>query len=182
MLLAGCINQRFHSHQILEMLDLPCARETELCSRPITTTRSTQVQKPFPLATVGALVVSPSSNVLIVKTTKWRGTWGVPGGKVDWGETLEDALRREFQEEVGLDLSEIRFALLQEAVCDPQFYTEAHFILVNYYGKSEHEIITPNSEIIEWAWVIAEKALKYPLNTYTRVLLEHYLSGGVGSR
>ena len=36
----------------------------------------------FPLATVGALVSNPEALVLIVRTGKWRGTWGVPGGKV----------------------------------------------------------------------------------------------------
>ena len=135
-----------------------------------------QLQNPFPLATVGALVTGPSNQLLIVKTTKWQGSWGVPGGKVDWGESLEDALRREFQEEVGLDLRQIRFALLQEAVCDPQFYREAHFILINYYATSEQTTITPNAEIEEWAWVSTEAALKYPLNTYTRILIEQYLA------
>ena len=34
----------------------------------------------FPLATVGALVTNPEGKVLIVRTRKWRGSWGVPGG------------------------------------------------------------------------------------------------------
>jgi ADP-ribose pyrophosphatase YjhB (NUDIX family) len=135
----------------------------------------TQVQKPFPLATVGALVVGPSAKVLIVKTTKWRGSWGVPGGKIDWGEPLEDALRRELYEEVGLQLGQIRFALLQEAVCDPQFYRDAHFILINYFATSGDESVIPNEEIDEWVWVTPQTALEYPLNTYTRILIEHYI-------
>jgi len=138
-------------------------------------TRQTQAKKLFPLATVGALVTGPSGRLLVVKTTKWRGTWGVPGGKVHWDETLEAALRREFREEVGLDLHQIRFALLQEAVCDPQFYREAHFVLINYFAACDRETIVPNEEIEEWAWVMAEEALKYPLNTYTQILIQHYL-------
>ena len=59
-----------------------------------------KLAKNYPLTTVGALVKGPSGRVLIVKTTKWRGSWGVPGGKVDWGETLEAALIREVQDEV----------------------------------------------------------------------------------
>lgn len=133
------------------------------------------VQNQFPLTTVGALVANSSGRVLIVKTTKWKGEWGVPGGKVEWGETLESALLREFKEEVGLDLSKVRFGLLQEAVLDSQFVREAHFVMVNYYAFSASETIIPNEEIEEWAWVTPQKAREYPLNTYTRVLIEDYL-------
>lgn len=45
-----------------------------------------------PLPTVAALVSGPSGRVLLVRTTKWRGLWGVPGGKIEWGEPLEAAL------------------------------------------------------------------------------------------
>ncbi|NEO23195.1 MAG: NUDIX domain-containing protein [Moorea sp. SIO3I6] len=133
------------------------------------------MQKQFPLTTVGALVVNPSRRVLIVKTTKWKGLWGVPGGKVEWGETLESALLREFREEVGLELTQVSFGLLQEAVLDSNFVREAHFIMVNYYAFSASETITPNEEIEEWVWVTPQKAMEYPLNTYTRVLIEDYL-------
>ena len=133
------------------------------------------MQKYYPLTTVGALVKGPSGRILIVKTTKWRGTWGVPGGKVDWGETLEAALIREFREEVGLDLMEVSFALLQEAVIDPQFCQEAHFVMINYYAFSQSETVTPNEEIEEWAWVTPQEALNYPLNSYTKILVQDYI-------
>lgn len=139
----------------------------------------TSMQKHFPLATVGALVVNSRGQVLIVRTTKWRGTWGVPGGKVEWGESLIDAVIREFQEEVGLELTQVRFALLQEAVLDPQFFKEAHFIMVNYYAFSSKETIIPNQEIEAWAWVMPQEAIDYPLNTYTRILIEDYLNHNI---
>nr|WP_041657806.1 NUDIX domain-containing protein [Marinithermus hydrothermalis] len=132
-------------------------------------------QERYPIPTVGALVQGPSGRILLVRTTKWRGTWGVPGGKVRWGESLEAALRREVREEVGLELTRIRWALVQEAVNDPAFYRSAHFILLNYFAETDREAVRPNEEIAEWAWVVPESALDYPLNRYTRVLIERYL-------
>ncbi|MBO1437488.1 NUDIX domain-containing protein [Meiothermus sp. CFH 77666] len=128
----------------------------------------------YPIPTVGALVKGPSGRVLIVKTTKWQGLWGVPGGKIEWGEPLEKALQREFQEEVGLELYNIRYAMLLEGVFDPQFYKPLHFLFINYYAESRVETITPNEEILEWAWVTPEEALRYPLNNITRTLIEKF--------
>jgi nucleoside triphosphatase len=129
----------------------------------------------YPIPAVGALVASPAGRVLLVRTGKWRGLWGVPGGKVDWGESLEAALRREFLEEVGLRLSEVRLAYFEEAIFPPDFYRPAHFILFNYFARVESEEVRPNEEIHEWAWVEPLRAAAYPLNMYTTPLVERYL-------
>ena len=134
------------------------------------------VKPEFPLVTVGALVKGPSGRILIVETTKWKGTWGVPGGKVEWGESLEVAVAREFMEEVGLKLTDIRFAMFHEAILDPQFYKEAHFIMVNYWAVSDSEDVVPNEEIVRWEWVTPEAAFDFPLNSYTRILIEKFVA------
>ena len=129
----------------------------------------------YRIPTVGALA-EKEGLVLLVRTAKWRGLWGVPGGKVAWGEALEEALRREFREEVGLALSQVRFALVQEAIFSPEFYKPTHMLLFNYFARAEGEV-RPNEEILEWAWVEPEKGLAYPLNAFTRALLVRYLEG-----
>ena len=129
----------------------------------------------YPIPTVGALA-EKEGLVLLVRTAKWRGLWGVPGGKVAWGEALEEALRREFREGVGLALSQVRFALVQEAIFSPEFYKPTHMLLFNYFARAEGEV-RPNEEILEWAWVEPEKGLAYPLNAFTRALLVRYLEG-----
>ena len=129
----------------------------------------------YPIPTVGALA-EKEGLVLLVRTAKWRGLWGVPGGKVAWGEALEEALRREFREEVGLALSQVRFALVQAAIFSPEFYKPTHMLLFNYFARAEGEV-RPNEEILEWAWVEPEKGLAYPLNAFTRALLVRYLEG-----
>ena len=128
-----------------------------------------------PIPTVGALVRGPSGRVLVVRTTKWRGRWGVPGGKVEWGERLVDALLREFREEVGLALERVEWALFQEAVFPPDFHEPMHFLMFNYFAESPTEEVAPNEEIVEWAWVPPREALDYPLNVHTTPLVERYL-------
>lgn len=136
----------------------------------------------YPLTTVGALVTGPCGRVLIVRTTKWRGSWGVPGGKVEWGETLDAALRREFREEVGLELAAIEFALMQEAIADAQFHRPVHFLLLNYFAFAQETTVSPNEEITEWAWVTPQQALTYPLNSFTQRLVQAYLDAEMPRR
>ena len=57
-----------------------------------------------PIATVGALVFNSENEVLMIRTHKWSNLWGIPGGKIKWGETSEAALRREILEETGLEV------------------------------------------------------------------------------
>lgn len=126
---------------------------------------------PKPLVCVGALVRGPAG-YLIVQTTKWRGTWGVPGGKVEYGETLLTAVQREFVEETGLKITHVGAAQTQEAVHPPEFHKDAHMLLFDFFAQTEGETITPNEEIVQWAWVSLEEALTYPLNSFTRTLVE----------
>ena len=71
-------------------------------------------RKPFedahpPVVTVGALVFNDAGEVLLVRTHKWSNLWGIPGGKVKWGEPSEVALRREIREETALEIAEVAF-------------------------------------------------------------------------
>ena len=40
------------------------------------------------------------------KSDRWGGQWAFPGGKAEWGETLEETCRREVEEEIGVRLGD----------------------------------------------------------------------------
>jgi len=124
-----------------------------------------------PLLCVGALVRGPDGRYLIVRTTKWRGAWGVPGGKVEWGETLEQATVREFREEVGLALHDLVYVQAQEAVLSEEFREPSHMMLMDFLARTDDTDVRPNEEIEAWAWVTLEEAAGYPLNSFTRTLV-----------
>ncbi|HYG22594.1 MAG TPA: NUDIX domain-containing protein [Verrucomicrobiae bacterium] len=133
--------------------------------------------KPFeelhgPIATVGALIFDEQGRVLMVRTHKWSDLWGIPGGKIKWGEPSIDALRREIKEETDLTIDDIQFTVVQDCIHSREFYRDAHFILMNYTCRCVGEPrVRLNDEAREFRWVTLQEALEMPLNQPTRVLV-----------
>lgn len=128
--------------------------------------------KRLPIATVGALIFNAAGEVLMIRTHKWSNLWGIPGGKIIWGESSEDALLREIKEETNLDVKNVQFALVQDCIRSREFYREEHFVLLNYTCRCMGEPdVKLNDEGREFRWVTVSVALKMPINQPTRTLL-----------
>ena len=129
---------------------------------------------PIPLATVGALVFNARNEALLIRTHKWSNKWGIPGGKIKWGETSEAALRREILEETALRISGIEFVLVQDCIASKEFYKEAHFVLLNYTARcvSRNSRVVLNDEGREFRWLSLAAAKKLRLNRPTKILLD----------
>lgn len=126
-----------------------------------------------PIATVGALMFNDAGRVLLVRTRKWSGKWGIPGGKIERGEKAETALARELKEETGLDIGEIKFVLVQDCIGSEEFYREEHFLLLNYTCRCANSAeVKLNDEAQAFEWVETGVALAMDLNHPTRILLE----------
>jgi phosphoglycolate phosphatase len=127
----------------------------------------------FPVATVGALIFNSANEALMIRTHKWSDKWGIPGGKIKFGETSAAALRREILEETALKISGIRFVLVQDCIHSKEFYHDAHFILLNYtcrcVGKNPR--VKLNDEGQEFRWLKLADAKKLKLNKPTKILI-----------
>ena len=60
--------------------------------------------------TVAAIIVFPHNKILLIKrgTVVFKGYWALPGGRVDAGESVEQAVVREVKEETGLIVEIVR--------------------------------------------------------------------------
>jgi phosphoglycolate phosphatase-like HAD superfamily hydrolase/ADP-ribose pyrophosphatase YjhB (NUDIX family) len=126
-----------------------------------------------PICTVGALISDGDGRVLMIRTQKWSNLWGIPGGKIKYGEPSIAALRREIKEETNLDIGEIVFVMAQDCIQSREFYRQAHFVLLNYTCRARGPLeVRLNEEAQEFRWVTASQALEMPLNQPTRTLLE----------
>jgi len=130
-----------------------------------------------PVATVGGLIHDGAGKILMIRTHKWSHKWGIPGGKIERGESSEDALRREMMEETALEISDIRFVMVQDCINSPEFFRPEHFLLLNYLAKAESRDVTLNDEAEEFAWVTFEEAFKLDLNNATKILLDRVIDG-----
>ncbi|MDE1169924.1 MAG: NUDIX domain-containing protein [Verrucomicrobium sp.] len=133
---------------------------------------------PPPLPAVGALLYNGRGEVLMIQTFKWSHHWGIPGGKIQGGETAEAAVIREVREETGLELEKVRFARIHDCINPPEFYHPAHFILLTYTARvaGEDPSVRLNEEADCFRWIRPDEALGLPLNGPSRTLLEHVRS------
>ena len=86
-------------------------------------------QQQYPEPTVGALIIDREGKLFLMKSHKWLGKYVVPGGHIELGESLEEALRREVKEETNLQIDEIEFLCFQEFIYDDKDGRQSFFLL-----------------------------------------------------
>jgi nucleoside triphosphatase len=123
----------------------------------------------FPEPTVGVFIFNLAGELLLLKSHKWPGMYVVPGGHVELGERLEEAVTRETKEETGLDVYNIDFINFQEFIYDPAFWKPRHFIFFDYACRTDSTDVQLNDEAEEHVWIPLKDALDLPLDAYTRV-------------
>ena len=101
------------------------------------------------------------------------GHWSIPGGAVELGETLQEALRREIQEETGLlvcvgDVVEV----LERITRDDQGKVRFHYVLVDYLCRVEGGRLWPATDVSEVCWAHRLKLSAYDLRPETLRVIE----------
>ena len=136
----------------------------------------------FPEPTVGALIVNQQGKILLARSHKWFDKYTLPGGHIEVGESMADAVRREVKEEVGLDVEVVEMLLAQEAIFAPEFYKKKHFIFIDFYCKSkDQQVKLDQNEIQDYTWVYPGAAYNLKLDSFTRKTLDTYLKRGYSS-
>ncbi len=124
----------------------------------------------FPRAVVGALVFNKDNERLFLMRSsgKFGSQWIIPGGKVDFGETLESALKRELLEETNLHIKDIEFKGVRELV-----ESHRHFIFLEYTAIAANpDQVILNSEATEFGWFTKKDLVQLDIALSTRTLIE----------
>lgn len=89
----------------------------------------------YPEPIVGAFIINLKGELFLTKSRKWSDHFVVPGGHIELGEKIEDALRREIKEETGLKIEKPTFMCMWEFIDESEFWKKTHGIF-KLFGKS----------------------------------------------
>ncbi|MBC8446424.1 MAG: NUDIX hydrolase [Chloroflexi bacterium] len=121
-----------------------------------------------PLVGVGGVVVRDDGCVLLVQRGQdpGKGRWGLPGGLVELGETLAEALRREVGEECGIEIEPGEVVgIIEPRVRDEQGRLRFHYVVIDLLATYRSGQLQATSDVSDARWVHPDELSAYPLST-----------------
>jgi mutator protein MutT len=106
-----------------------------------------------PHLAVRAIIVDDNGKVLILRradTTLGGGKWCLPGGNIEYGQTVGEAVALEVHEETSFTAKDVQFLFYLENL--PSLESELHYINIVFKCRAEGNIYL-NRESSEYAWI-----------------------------
>ena len=135
-----------------------------------------------PVVGVGAVVLD-AGRVLLVKRghAPLKGHWSLPGGRVETGETLEQAVAREVLEETGMTIEVGPIVEVLDRISrDIEGRVEHHFVLIDFVAKPSGGVLRSASDAEDAAWVSLPELPGYDVAAVTLSVIEKAAGRGFG--
>lgn len=127
-----------------------------------------------PRVGVGVMLVREGRVLMGQRVSGQRpGWWGWIGGRLEFGETLQDCARREAREEAGVEVTNLRLLCISSIIVEDQ-----HWIDVEFFGEiaSGEPQATAPDELTNWGWFPLDQ-LPGPIFEPAELALKSYQTG-----
>lgn len=128
----------------------------------------------IPRLTCGAIIVSKDKKILLLKrkTEPFKDYWCLPGGHVEWQETVYKAIKREVKEETGLNFLPKPFKCYDEIF--PKI--DWHAFVVFFQGRVKGKIQLNEKESQNWGWFSQKEIKKLKIAFLHKKVLKDYFN------
>jgi 8-oxo-dGTP diphosphatase len=128
-----------------------------------------------PIVGVGAVIWNEKDEIVLIRrgSEPRLGEWSIPGGRLEWGESLQDALLREVREETSLDV-EIKglIDVVDFVARDEAGMIQRHYVLIDFASRHLSGELRAASDAAEARWVPYAEINEYPLWSETRRIID----------
>ena len=128
-----------------------------------------------PVLGVGAVIFNGAREIVLVRRGKppRQHQWSIPGGHVEWGESVHEALLREVSEETGLTVEIAGLIDVVDLVTrDDAGNITSHYVLIDYAVRAVAGELRAGSDAAEAQWVPFSRLDEYRLWSETRRIIE----------
>jgi 8-oxo-dGTP diphosphatase len=131
-----------------------------------------------PLVGVGAVIVDQGRVVVIKRgSPPLLGEWSIPGGLLELGETVRQAVEREALEETGLVVESTEFlGVFDRIVPDETGKIRFHYLLVDFLCRPVSGSLQAGQDAAEAQWLTLDQLRDFPMADTTKALLVKALS------
>jgi 8-oxo-dGTP diphosphatase len=133
---------------------------------------------------VGAVIFREDTVLLVERGREPScGKWSLPGGLVEVGESLQQAVKREVLEEVGLEVSVGDLvAVLDRVILDPKGNVEYHYVLLDFLCECGQGAAIAATDVTRCAFVPLSSLSQYSLTEGTEQVIRRAVQCSTGER
>jgi 8-oxo-dGTP diphosphatase len=123
---------------------------------------------------VANCIVRHNDSILLLQKPR-RGWWVAPGGKVETGESVQEAVVREFEEETGLVPVNPELRGVFTVIVEDSGQIIDHWMLFTFYTDQHGGTLKDECEEGELEWAAADTVTERPMAEGDRIFLQHIL-------